>query len=303
MSEKEQGTVKWFNGSKGYGFIERDSGEDIFVHYSAILTDGYRSLEEGQRVDFVVNTGDKGPQASEVEVITNFEEQSEGKFEYEYLGFGIFDGAIKMVSLGKEGQYKFIDGTEKLHNILYVATTEAIALKEAVEELEYLLNDINASEQSFQVFFERHPRLILNDDYKKAHPQITLTKDKGSLIPDFLLEPYNQNSLCDILDLKLPRAKLFVLKKNRMRFSAAVMEACSQLREYNQFFDDKENRERIYQEYGLLAYKPKMMVIIGRRGDIDPVNYRKIESDLPQLFLRTYDDVLKKAQAKLQAIK
>ena len=66
MSEKEQGTVKWFNGSKGYGFIERDSGEDVFVHYSAILADGYRSLEEGQRVEFVVTQGDKGPQASEV---------------------------------------------------------------------------------------------------------------------------------------------------------------------------------------------------------------------------------------------
>ena len=66
MSEKEQGTVKWFNGSKGYGFIERDSGEDVFVHYSAILEDGYRSLDEGQRVEFVVTQGEKGPQATEV---------------------------------------------------------------------------------------------------------------------------------------------------------------------------------------------------------------------------------------------
>lgn len=69
MSEKEQGTVKWFNGAKGYGFIERDSGEDVFVHFSAILMDGYRALEEGQRVEFVVTQGDKGPQASEVIVV------------------------------------------------------------------------------------------------------------------------------------------------------------------------------------------------------------------------------------------
>ena len=69
MSEKEQGTVKWFNGSKGYGFIARDTGEDVFVHYSAILADGYRSLEEGQRVEFVVTQGDKGPQASEVIIV------------------------------------------------------------------------------------------------------------------------------------------------------------------------------------------------------------------------------------------
>ena len=69
MSEKEQGTVKWFNGAKGYGFIERHSGEDVFVHYSAILADGYRSLDEGQRVEFVVTQGDKGPQATEVIVL------------------------------------------------------------------------------------------------------------------------------------------------------------------------------------------------------------------------------------------
>ena len=66
MAEKEQGTVKWFNGSKGYGFIERDSGEDIFVHYTAIMMEGFRTLDEGQRVEFVVTEGDKGPQAQEV---------------------------------------------------------------------------------------------------------------------------------------------------------------------------------------------------------------------------------------------
>ena len=66
MSEKQQGTVKWFNGSKGYGFIERESGEDVFVHYNAILGDGYRNLEEGQRVEFIVVQGQKGPQAQDV---------------------------------------------------------------------------------------------------------------------------------------------------------------------------------------------------------------------------------------------
>ena len=69
MSEKEQGIVKWFNGSKGYGFIERESGEDVFVHYSAILGDGFRNLDEGQRVEFIVTQGQKGPQATEVVAI------------------------------------------------------------------------------------------------------------------------------------------------------------------------------------------------------------------------------------------
>lgn len=69
MSQREQGTVKWFNGSKGYGFIERESGDDVFVHYSSILGDGFRNLDEGQRVEFVVTQGEKGPQASDVTAI------------------------------------------------------------------------------------------------------------------------------------------------------------------------------------------------------------------------------------------
>jgi len=69
MSERVQGTVKWFNGSKGYGFIEREGGEDVFVHYSAIQGDGFRNLEEGQRVEFSVEHGAKGLQAANVTLL------------------------------------------------------------------------------------------------------------------------------------------------------------------------------------------------------------------------------------------
>ena len=66
MADRETGVVKWFNSSKGFGFIERENGKDVFVHYSAISGDGYRSLEEGQRVEFTVVEGQKGPQAQDV---------------------------------------------------------------------------------------------------------------------------------------------------------------------------------------------------------------------------------------------
>ncbi|KAA8442530.1 cold-shock protein [Weissella paramesenteroides] len=62
----EQGTVKWFNADKGYGFISRESGDDVFVHFSAIQTDGFKSLEEGQAVSFEVQQGDRGLQAANV---------------------------------------------------------------------------------------------------------------------------------------------------------------------------------------------------------------------------------------------
>jgi len=69
MTERIQGTVKWFNGNKGYGFISREGGDDVFVHFSAIQGEGYRNLEEGQRVEFSVTKGPKGPQAESVRVI------------------------------------------------------------------------------------------------------------------------------------------------------------------------------------------------------------------------------------------
>ena len=65
----EKGTVKWFNGSKGYGFISRDEGDDVFVHYNAILGEGYRTLDEGDQVQFEVEEGPKGLQAAKVSKI------------------------------------------------------------------------------------------------------------------------------------------------------------------------------------------------------------------------------------------
>ena len=66
VTTMEQGTVKWFNDAKGYGFISRDNGEDVFVHFSAIEASGYRTLDEGARVTFVVKRGPKGLQAEQV---------------------------------------------------------------------------------------------------------------------------------------------------------------------------------------------------------------------------------------------
>ncbi len=66
MVDRKQGTVKWFNASKGYGFIAHDGGKDVFVHFSAIAMDGYRSLNEGDKVEFTIEDSPKGPQAANV---------------------------------------------------------------------------------------------------------------------------------------------------------------------------------------------------------------------------------------------
>ena len=69
MEERLTGTVKWFNSEKGYGFLEREDGPDVFVHYTAIQAEGFRTLREGQQVEFSVEQGPKGPQASNVVII------------------------------------------------------------------------------------------------------------------------------------------------------------------------------------------------------------------------------------------
>jgi len=69
MADRVSGIVKWFNAAKGYGFVQREGGEDVFVHYRAIRGDGYRSLTEGQKVEFTIKQGQKGPQAEDVVVL------------------------------------------------------------------------------------------------------------------------------------------------------------------------------------------------------------------------------------------
>jgi CspA family cold shock protein len=69
MSERQVGTVKWFNGTRGYGFIARENADDVFVHHTAIQGEGYKNLDEGQRVEFAVEQGPKGLQATDVVVL------------------------------------------------------------------------------------------------------------------------------------------------------------------------------------------------------------------------------------------
>jgi len=66
MADRQVGTVKWFNETKGFGFIQREQGEDVFVHYSSIRGDGFKTLSEGQKVEFTLGQGQKGPQANDV---------------------------------------------------------------------------------------------------------------------------------------------------------------------------------------------------------------------------------------------
>jgi len=211
---------------------------------------------------------------------------------------------IKLVSLTEDGRYRFLDEAESYHNIIYPSFFEEISSQLAIEEFEDLINSSKAKENDFQKFFEDNSDFILNDDYKQAHPHIVLSKEnEENLIPDFILEPIDQSSFCDLLELKLPSTEIFVLKKNRARYSAAVFEAAAQLREYGKYFDSEANLNRFQQNYPhLRVYKPRMFVIIGRQNNESSMLKREIQSEFPQLFLKTYDELLARMKWKKQRL-
>lgn len=169
---------------------------------------------------------------------------------------------------------------------------------EALDWLESLI-DKNARESEFQLFFKRHPEFLLAlGNYKAIHPQVILHEDIGTgLVPDFFLEKMNSD-FCDICDLKRPTAELVRIQKHRVRFRDSVMEAVAQLEHYRDWFDDKDNRNVFYAKYGIRAFRPRIVAIIGRRQSYyDEVNRIKLESSLPRwVSLVTYDDVLDKAK-------
>ena len=307
------GKVKWFNNSKGYGFIEHPAHGDIFCHYSAIQGDGFKTLEEGDEVEFEVTSGPKGPQAEKIIRLSADSPKEEMLSEDEsvderFIAIANIDGKNRLVSLTPDGRYQFLDEANNLHKLIYVVSSETLALQTAAEELESLMNDRNVSEQDFQEFFERHPDFILNDEYRSAHPHLTLSSEEGNLVPDFVLEPIDQNLLCDLLELKLPSAQIFVLEKNRLRYSQAVSRACAQLSEYSRFFDEKKNRDAIQSVHPWFrAFRPRMFVIIGRQPKdktLDPIARRRIETDhFPNLTLRTYDEVLARVKWRIDSMK
>ena len=233
-------------------------------------------------------------------------EQSAQKLlpDEEYVALALIGDEIKLVSLSPDGGYKFLDEAENRHNLIYVAPLELSNLQKAIAELEWLINDPKSREKDFQDFFVRNKDFILNDEYKDAHPHVVLSMNKGEpLIPDFVLEPIS-GELCDVLELKLPSTPIFNLKKNRMRYSAAVAEAAAQLREYGRYFEEENNRKAILERYGLRAYRPKMLVIIGRRSiKVDPLDERSVQTDLPNLHLRTYDDIIARMKWRAEKLR
>lgn len=168
----------------------------------------------------------------------------------------------------------------------------------AITELERLLNS-DAREREFQMLFESYPELLTAlGPYVDVHPQVVLSRaDAGPLIPDFFLERLNTR-FCDLCELKRADVDLVRRQQNRTRFRDAVMEAVAQLDTYRDWFEQEGRRDALLEEFGLTAFRPQAVLVIGRKNsfasDLERISN---ESKLPGwIRLTTYDDVLERAR-------
>lgn len=221
--------------------------------------------------------------------------------EDEKLAVALVGDRLRLVSIQSDGTVGFLDPYSHYHHLLHVASRESYDQESLIEELEELINGPGVKEIQLQEFFERNDQFLCGDTYEYAQPHIILQgPDSGAMIPDFALKPSNEKALCDLLELKLPGAKLVVGRGNRRRLSSAVFEAAAQLREYRDFFELHRNRDAVEEMYGLRFFRPRMLVVIGKRSEYSPIDLRKAETDVPNLIITTYDDLVERARSRMR---
>lgn len=283
------GTISQWT-KKGYGFVKcPDLEVEAWLH-AKFLADPHYVPSQGDTIEFTPERLPDGRyQARKAQLLIQVKKTDEQPPKQpEFIALVRLGKRTRLVVLKKDGTYRFSDELLSEHkHSLHIVTKERLELARRVEEFEALVNDHRTKENDIQRFFESNQEFILGVEHRRAVPHIVLQREDGdTLIPDFILEPVDQTRLADVLELKLPSAEIFVMKKGRRRFSAAVFEACAQLREYAEFFDEERNRRRVQEQYGLLAYRPRLFVIIGRRSDVDSLTVRRIEQGTPDVQVR-----------------
>ncbi|RGD60442.1 DUF4263 domain-containing protein [Kitasatospora xanthocidica] len=217
------------------------------------------------------------------------------------IAISLVGGRLRIASLHVDGSVQLASGPNTAHDLLNIGTSVTPSLASLTRQLEDLINDPLVCEADLQRFFEQNPEFLLNDTYETVVPQLVLPLSDGrSLRPDFALAPSNPADLCDLLDLKLPSHSLLAGIASRVHLSAKVMDAVGQMRTYQNYFNDEHRREAVHQMYGLHFFRPRMIVVIGQRKAVDPVQLRAAESDVPGLTLVAYDDILERARHRIR---
>jgi thioredoxin len=211
------------------------------------------------------------------------------------------EGRIKAALLSPDGTYSYVSADAKRHGLIYLPSFVTTGFTSAIEELEELLNSSYATKDDVRSFLEDHPDLILGHSYKTAHAQVLLRREGDRpLRPDFMLEPIG-GELADVVEVEPAQRDIATETDGVTELTDVVVKACARLREYRDYFEDENRRVEIEDEHGLRAFRPRMFVVIGRSGRTDAITQRRLETQLPDVTLRSWDEVLDLARQRLDS--
>jgi hypothetical protein len=246
------------------------------------------------------------PDAPEVANLLTALEGREPTEDFQYL-MTVENGRLVLRPTSALDSYTIVDNSGKHAGGLGLLThfKDQYAGVRPVEilELEELINNPLVKEPELQRFFEDHPHFFRMWDFRDVYPHVYLTREEeGPLVPDFILVNPEVHR-ATVIDLKLPSAKVVTRRPNRDRFTATVDEARAQLLEYRDWFEDKHNRQKLKDRFGMEVYRPRIGVVIGANREFrDALQRQKLASRYPDLEIVTYDDVLLHAQRRLLLI-
>jgi len=295
--------VKWWSNEKGFGFIEREGGDDVFVHFSALTMDGYKNLTEGEPVEFEVVQGDKGQQAANVSVVGERTPEPEQPLGEET------SPEQHVLLLNEDGSVTYLAATVGPNGMLEASVQDLRALllgsaiqrargsrPDLAQEFEDVLNMKGLREQNIQEFLESHPEFLLGDEYDLAIPQVVLPIGDGeSLRPDFLLRPIAGVTWdARVVELKLPGQKLLRQRPlHREGMYTAVHDGVAQLRAYRRYFEEETHRTEFAKDMGFSVSRPRLALVIGRIHDFPPKErFSTVAHDLEPVDIFSYDDLI-----------
>jgi hypothetical protein len=196
-----------------------------------------------------------------------------------------------------EGELYFGPSDQRQKGKYYTLDRDNFGIQYEVELFEALLNDPDVTEATLQRFFEEHPHFLFATRLMQALPHVPLHAQNGRLlIPDFLMKPivaFQRDSNWEVLDLKLPQARLLAGPSNHKRFSQDVMKAINQVKDYKDYFENPSNADAVAAALGHPLKHPKLGVLIGRLppgADVEALETAQARE--PGVRVVTYDEIL-----------
>ncbi|MGH3672939.1 MAG: thioredoxin, partial [Pseudonocardiaceae bacterium] len=278
-----------------------DENPAIAQRYSIMAIPTLTVFDRGQAVLQIVGAK---PKSALVRELSQWLERPDDDEEKQHLEDGLAltlsQGRIRLVKVRSDGTYSFVDSADEMHGLIYLRRMAGDSYVAKVEEFEHLINDSYTAKADLVAFLEENPTFLLGGDYKSARSRIFLTREYSTpLKPDFFLQPVT-GELCDILEVQPPQHEIAVSVGGTSMISEVVLEAVSKLNAYRDYFEDDRRRMEVEDKHGVVVFRPRLFVIIGRSGKTDPLTRRKLEGHMGNISLRTWDEILDVAKRRAE---